>query len=433
MRRSFANMLFHNSSRQGSAHPQMAGLGHNPKEKICRMQSLIAEHLSQLNVESALFVAELLYAECMQLEGSSQERAGSYYLYSLCLFMDGDFNSAMHVSNERKHDNVGCAYIFTRCCMRLRKKYSEALDCLLSLQSYWDDIEPLFGYPKKATLCMLTGKLFKLLDHESKSGTFLRLSLDENPYLWESLKDLCSLRNKLALTVFKQSQPKTTADNKMKQKPQTPFKAPSRNKQGLSNSQTNSLLSASNVGGTISPHFFKKSRASAIGGYNNGVSATGAVDINNKLNPSLNNNSNTHTFGIGSNNQKATNTNITPPSKLSGTDSNRLLRSPTERKPKLVNSSDLYLDEMFSNFVTIEFCKCKYDSFKAIRTMKNNIPPHISSNMPWCLSILGKLHFELVNYEMSKSHFEKLRTIQPTRFQDMDIYSTCLLYTSRCV
>lgn len=401
-------------------------------EKFKRLETLISDHLSQLNIESAVFVSELLFAECSNLDESSQERALANYFYSLSLYLNNDFHTAMHVSSERRHDNLACAYVYSRCCLKLKKNYSDALDCLLSLQSCWDTCLSHFGYPKKSTICLLAGKLFKLLDHESKSETFLRSSLDGNPYLWEASTELCVLRSSLVLTVFKSQKnaptrsqssaammtvppPNCSMDSRSRNKPQTPFKAPSRNRQNLSNSQTTSLLSASNVGVSISPHFFKKHTRFTT----TPTTATSSANV------TTTNTSSIDTKHLGT----------TTPSKLSGTDSQtKLLRSPMDKKIMTNNSYqmpnistfDSNLDELFSNFIHIEYCKSRYDSFKAIRMMQNRIPLQIAVSMPWCLSTLGKLHFELVNYEMAKSYFTKLRTLQPTRFQDMDTFSTVL-------
>ncbi|CDO95040.1 unnamed protein product [Kluyveromyces dobzhanskii CBS 2104] len=385
-------------------------------EKFRRFESLISDHLSQLNVESAVFVSELLLAECSTLDELSRERAFAHYLYSLSLYMNDDFHTAMRVSSERRHDNLGCAYVYARCCLRLKSNYSDALDGLLSLQYSWESVPSIFGYPKKSTVCLLAGKLFKVLDHESKGETYLRYSLDGNPYLWEASKELCALRSHSVLTVFKKPADSpihaTNTDSKSRNKPHTPFKAPSRSKQNLSNSQTTSLLSASNIGISVSPHFFKKARftttpTTATSNANATSTDTSAIE-------------NRH---IGT----------TTPSKLSGTDSHAKLRSSMDKKiltnphqaPR-VGTVDSNLDELFSYFIRIEYCKLRYDSFKAIRMMHNRIPAHIISSMPWCLSTLGKLHFELVNYEMAKSYFSKLRSLQPTRFEDMDIFSTVL-------
>lgn len=451
-------------------------------ERVRKLESLISSHLSQLNIESALFIAELFYAECSSLEDESREKTLASYYYALSLFMDGDYHTSMFISSPLRHQSVANAYIYARCCLKLRKNYSNALDTLLSLQYHWDSSLPHFGYPKKSTICLLVGKLFRLLDHDSKSEAFFKSSLDEDPYLWEASEELCKLRSPLALTAFElstsvpsvpigagnlqsqghgqgqgQGQSKmqnqgqnqnhsqshnhsrvqgystNSLDPKSKNKPHTPFKVPTRNKQNVSFSQNNSLLSSSNIGASVSPHFFKKTRFTTTPT----TSATTTNAIPNNMNDIPLENKN-----IG----------VTTPSKLYGTDSHtKLLRSPMERKimtGSSFNSNnnnnnngisdnanansirgmvfDHGLEELFSNFIRIEYCKCKYDSFKAIRIMQSKIPLQLAVSMPWCLSSLGKLHFELGNYEMAKSYFIKLRSLQPTRFKDMDIFSTIL-------
>ncbi|GMM44347.1 anaphase promoting complex subunit [Pichia kluyveri] len=65
-----------------------------------------------------------------------------------------------------------------------------------------------------------------------------------------------------------------------------------------------------------------------------------------------------------------------------------------------------------------------FDCFQAIRIFDSL--PENERNTPYILSKLGKLHFEIVNYEESENYFEKLRKIDRTRLEDMEIYSTLL-------
>lgn len=67
---------------------------------------------------------------------------------------------------------------------------------------------------------------------------------------------------------------------------------------------------------------------------------------------------------------------------------------------------------------------CEYDCFRAIR-MFDSLPEN-ERNTPWVLSKLGKLHFEIVNYEEAEKYFIKLRKMDRTRLVDMEHYSTLL-------
>lgn len=67
---------------------------------------------------------------------------------------------------------------------------------------------------------------------------------------------------------------------------------------------------------------------------------------------------------------------------------------------------------------------CEYDCFRAIR-MFDSLPEN-ERNTPWVLSKLGKLHFEIVNYEEAEKYFIKLRKLDRTRLIDMEHYSTLL-------
>lgn len=89
--------------------------------------------------------------------------------------------------------------------------------------------------------------------------------------------------------------------------------------------------------------------------------------------------------------------------------------------PKSFNLSDInYL------FALIAKCCANYDSYKAIRLFHSYVPEHIVKSMPWCLAQLGKLHYEIVNYEMASDYFMRLSDKQQFRIADTEIFSTLL-------
>ena len=65
------------------------------------------------------------------------------------------------------------------------------------------------------------------------------------------------------------------------------------------------------------------------------------------------------------------------------------------------NDYSITLPEIMYNFALILRSSSQYNSFKAIRLFESQIPSHIKDTMPWCLVQLGKLHFEIINYDMS--------------------------------
>ncbi|KAL3237727.1 anaphase promoting complex subunit CDC27 [Nakaseomyces bracarensis] len=89
--------------------------------------------------------------------------------------------------------------------------------------------------------------------------------------------------------------------------------------------------------------------------------------------------------------------------------------------PKTFNLSDInYL------FALIAKCCSNYDSYKAIRLFHAYVPDYIVKTMPWCLAQLGKLHYEIVNYEMATDYFMRLSDKQQFRVADTEIFSTLL-------
>ncbi|ODV87872.1 hypothetical protein CANARDRAFT_180128, partial [[Candida] arabinofermentans NRRL YB-2248] len=85
---------------------------------------------------------------------------------------------------------------------------------------------------------------------------------------------------------------------------------------------------------------------------------------------------------------------------------------------------DQYLMSVYSKLAKGFKSMCFYDCFKAIRTFDSL--PENERNTPWVLGKLGRLHFEIVNYEEAESCFVKLRSIDRTRVEEMEYYSTLL-------
>lgn len=96
------------------------------------------------------------------------------------------------------------------------------------------------------------------------------------------------------------------------------------------------------------------------------------------------------------------------------------------QKLESVDSKALNLSDLNYLFALIAKCCTKYDSYKAIRLFHLYVPEHIVKSMPWCLSQLGKLHYEIVNYEMATDYFVRLSEKQQFRITDTEIFSTLL-------
>ncbi|KAG5437848.1 hypothetical protein PCANB_000563 [Pneumocystis canis] len=67
----------------------------------------------------------------------------------------------------------------------------------------------------------------------------------------------------------------------------------------------------------------------------------------------------------------------------------------------------------------------KYDGAKAIECFKS-LQPVSQRNSVFVLSKIGRAYFEMVNYDEAEKYFHRLRKVDPTRVEDMEIYSTVL-------
>src|SRR6266536_3929949 len=45
---------------------------------------------------------------------------------------------------------------------------------------------------------------------------------------------------------------------------------------------------------------------------------------------------------------------------------------------------------------------------------------------PWVLAQMGRAHYEQAAYAEAEKYYKKIRQVAPTRFEDMEIYSTIL-------
>lgn len=92
---------------------------------------------------------------------------------------------------------------------------------------------------------------------------------------------------------------------------------------------------------------------------------------------------------------------------------------------RLRSESD-QLNMLFYTFVKVLKLTVQFNCHNAIRVINAQIPKTITDNMPWCQAQLGKLHYEISNYDMSYKYFENLRKLQRTRINDLEIFSTLL-------
>ncbi|SCU83718.1 LAFA_0D05226g1_1 [Lachancea sp. 'fantastica'] len=384
-----------------------------------RLKTMVERCIEQNNLISAEFLAELLCTEVQRLEGAEREVFGAAYLYGLVLYLKGDFKSAQAVVRPYRAENLMCAYVLARSALKLeRQQWDEAarsLELLLDISAF-QNMETYYGAPDEATVHSVLGHLYNKMGKLKESSVAHLRALELDPYLWESFLALCDMGapvkiGQLYKTSSSSGVPKNGVlqnPNKKKSgvvaKPHTPFKIPGldpkkRNshphipvpisKPRTGAAHTSTLLKPINGAGASSPHSsLPKSRLLATPPFK---SALHEKSITPERDPGTSRANIAGNFGNGS-------------------------------TSKFASELDAQLYVLAKAYKAAS----RFDCYKAVRLLNEELPQHILTGMPWVLALLGKLHFELVNYDMSKTYFTSLRELQPFRVSDMEIYSTLL-------
>lgn len=433
----------------------------NTLNTIVKLQECIQHAISQLNHETAVFLSELLYAECSPLEKNHIHRLESVYLYSLSLYLEGEYQTALRISRDFKEaDHMGISYIFARCCLKLDTHLQEAVDALLNVLDKKPSVSSngnLIHMPTIATINCILGKLNLKLERAPESALFYSSALNSDPYLWEAYTALCGLRatidlKRLYSLMTKQSQ---STSNRFKSrfsvsKPHsttTSYQNQNRMPSSSSSSSSSVVLNQNTskqqglTGSSAPQHASAKGlpTGSTLSRANVVVTTSALSSPPSAKQPT----------GKGLNRSKLL---TTPPSKMLSTSSfktprnNTLSRSSGPKRGEMFSSMVVKpehhglltttmssapaaphtLAQLILTFARVLKASSQYDSYRAIRLLENKLPNHIISEMPWCQAQLGKLHYEILNYEESLNHFSRLRQMQPTRAQDIEVFSTLL-------
>ncbi|RCK62711.1 Protein bimA [Candida viswanathii] len=99
---------------------------------------------------------------------------------------------------------------------------------------------------------------------------------------------------------------------------------------------------------------------------------------------------------------------------------------------KEIEKSEKYLLLLYQILGKSFRSMCKYDCYKAIRILETSLNSH-EKQTPWVLSKLGRLHYEIVNYQQSEYYFNKLRKLDRTRLEDMEYFLTLLWHLNKKV
>ncbi|CEP60242.1 anaphase promoting complex subunit CDC27 LALA0_S01e06238g [Lachancea lanzarotensis] len=382
-----------------------------------RLKAMVERCIEHNNLASAEFLAELLCAEVQKLEGAERELIGAAYLYGLVLYFKGDFKSAQAVVRPYRAENLLCAYVLARSALRLeRQAWDEAarsLELLLDISAF-QNTEAYYGAPDEATIHSVLGHLYSKMGKLKESSVAHSRALELDPYLWESFIALCDMGTSVKVgQLFKtssavpknlNSQVPARKRSGVIAKPHTPFKIPgfdpkkrttlphlplSNPKQRIGGAHTNTMLKSTNGAGATTPHSsLPKSRLLATPPFKSAL------------------------------HEKS----VTPERGPATTRVNNVANSGNTRTLEFASELEAQLYALAKSYKAAS----RFDCYKAVRILNEELPRHILAGMPWVLALLGKLHFELVNYEMSKKYFSSLRELQPFRVSDMEVYSTLL-------
>ena len=508
------------------------------------MKSHIINAITQLNYETAIFLAELYYSECLGLPINSLNRIQSIYLYSLSLFLNGDYKLASEISEKYKSVHIVTAYVFARCSLKLRTNEENAcLYLVIHLDNFIKneikDQETFIFMPNLATIHSLIGDLYKVTDNLKSSVNHYLEAINKDPYLWQTLISLSDMKIIIDLKkLYKMDNQGNSVDptistNGVLRKDLNRQLNNNNNNNNNNNSGNNTISSRHSTDdknknrdstrsllyNTLSPfrsnsNKFKhnkdiidvtpqdiQSGSIRVNDYNtsrqptplfstNSINETNSDiatqqrqtrsskrNINSNISSILDPNAggtlptkNTDNTTFGSIPTIIKNKILTtPPTKLGNETQRTTFKTPRHKSSftsqniantakrvfsgqgitgsninhanittfnapgtvtnKAYDSETQITKEfqmLFYIFAKVLKTSSQYNSYNAIRIMNKQLPSHILNNMPWCQAQLGKLHFEIVNYDMSLSYFTTLRRLQPTRLKDLEIFSTLL-------
>lgn len=96
-----------------------------------------------------------------------------------------------------------------------------------------------------------------------------------------------------------------------------------------------------------------------------------------------------------------------------------------------IYEAEQYLCALFKDLATAQVNFSRYQCSNAVKALSKLSPAQ--RDTPYVLSMLGRLHFELVNYEEAYKIFQQLRSLDRNRVKDMEYFSTLLWHLRKDV
>lgn len=403
---------------------------------------------------------------------ASDLQLDSIHLYAHVLYKQGKFKSAFNITSQYCGVHVGCAYIFAQCCKELNKE-PDGIRALLMTLNLWENLPSSFNdenfsiLPDSISCYLLLARLYSLLNDIPRATVHYTKVLKLNPFIFEAFEDLCDLGVKVNVdSIYKIKYSiiennDTTSNNtnintnnnndndepnikntifktpitKLKQPTIIPTSSPdisSTYMTPISNSMKPGRASIRNSTNLpVNPKSLKNTSITSRLLHNN---TSFGNNHNNNSNISTNNNKdlidNNNIFKSNNHSTKflKSNTVFNNSSSLFDLKNNNKLSTSSSSSSNDLNYNE-YQIKLYSKLAKGYLATTVYDCFKAIRIFDSLTENE--RNTPWVLSKLGKLHFEIVNYEEAELYFKKLRKIDKTRIKDMEYYSTLLWHLQK--
>ncbi|ANZ73717.1 BA75_01713T0 [Komagataella pastoris] len=435
---------------------------------IQKLRGIVYNCLDNEQLDSAQLNVEILCAQ-------NPANLDSIHLHGLVLYRRGLYKSAYNLTANRMH--MGCAYVFALCALKLEHPQEgiyvlqRILDTIREEGISEESMESNLGknenqrsvLPDIPSFYNLLGKLYASMDDDVNTVVCYSKALELNPFLFEAFEQLSKLGAKVKIgnvykptSTFSVNPPagnelfeRMAPDTSVELKQPEDSKPKGRSLFGRSNIMGTPEFSKNKVKNLTTPKVrelklpeaptrktrssvtsdaFKPPPANTTGSFPRRSNRLSASKVTSRLlmqpisglgTPSTYDNDNTtHMDSIKANKdswlKRSYNFSNMPPAPSNNSDFRNFNEVTSENE----------LIVLYGRIARAYKAFCQYDCFKAIRLF-TSLPEHVV-DMPWVLAKLGRLHFEIVNYEQSEFYFQKLRQIDRTRTEDMEYYSTLL-------
>ncbi|KAF8638861.1 hypothetical protein AX17_001917 [Amanita inopinata Kibby_2008] len=121
-----------------------------------------------------------------------------------------------------------------------------------------------------------------------------------------------------------------------------------------------------------------------------------------------------------------------PPSEMSPPSSNWTSAQEQEAQEEYnCELADYYLYNLTRKFASAARALAMYDCQRCLSELEQL--PHVHQKSPWVLAMVGKAHYEKLEYTAAERAFKAVRKFEPYRLWDMEIYSTLLWHLQQNV